>query len=228
MMMVKFKFTIMTPDPSLPTDSRRDFVKKSIAATVIVAQPTILAGLIQAAGGGGGPTTTTTTTAAFQVFGSEILSTGVFTFPSGVYWAKAKVVISSPNPFSSVTITIAPAGAECQAPPAPAPPELVGSPFTVTGAVTTSGVFSGTCSGGAAHVSKAAIAVAPGFPVGTSMVDACIRIDKVTPAVDSIVVEGVAWIEYPMPGGAVAKSAERQWKVKIEKKSISAPAPEPE
>jgi hypothetical protein len=60
------------------------------------------------------------------------------------------------------------------------------------------------------------------------MVDACIRIDKVTPAVDSIVVEGVAWIEYPMPGGAVAKSAERQWKVKIEKKSISAPAPEPE
>jgi len=59
MMMVKFKFTIMTPDPSLPTDSRRDFVKKSIAVGVVAAQPTILAGLIRAQGGGGGPTTTT-------------------------------------------------------------------------------------------------------------------------------------------------------------------------
>jgi hypothetical protein len=71
-MMVKFNFTIMTPDPSLPTDSRRDFVKKSIAATIIVAQPTILAGLIRAEGGGGGSTGSTNTT-AFAVI-SEVRS----------------------------------------------------------------------------------------------------------------------------------------------------------
>lgn len=68
-MMVKFNFTIMTPDPSLPTDSRRDFVKKSIAVGVVAAQPTILAGLIRAAGPPGGGTTTSTT-AAWYVQGN--------------------------------------------------------------------------------------------------------------------------------------------------------------
>jgi hypothetical protein len=48
----------MNFDPSLPTDSRRDFVKKSLAASIIAAQPTILAGLIRAQGGGGGAGTT--------------------------------------------------------------------------------------------------------------------------------------------------------------------------
>ncbi|WP_367871108.1 hypothetical protein [Luteolibacter sp. Populi] len=44
----------MDSNSSLPSDSRRDFVKKSLAASIIAAQPTILAGLIRAQGGGGG------------------------------------------------------------------------------------------------------------------------------------------------------------------------------
>jgi hypothetical protein len=48
----------MNFDPSLPNDSRRNFVKKSLAASIIAAQPTILAGLIRAQGGGGGTGTT--------------------------------------------------------------------------------------------------------------------------------------------------------------------------
>jgi hypothetical protein len=37
----------------LPKDSRRDFVKKSLVSTLIVAQPTILTGILRAQGGGG-------------------------------------------------------------------------------------------------------------------------------------------------------------------------------
>ncbi|PAW64416.1 MAG: hypothetical protein B9S38_16380 [Verrucomicrobiia bacterium Tous-C4TDCM] len=48
----------MNFDPSLPNDSRRNFVKKSLAASIIAAQPTILAGLIRAQGGGRGTGTT--------------------------------------------------------------------------------------------------------------------------------------------------------------------------
>lgn len=52
---------IHKPNPSItPHDaSRRAFVKKSLAAGIIAAQPTILAGLIRADGGGGGGETTT-------------------------------------------------------------------------------------------------------------------------------------------------------------------------
>jgi hypothetical protein len=48
----------MNFDPSLPHDNRRDFVKKSLAASIIAAQPTLLAGLLRAQGGGGGTGTT--------------------------------------------------------------------------------------------------------------------------------------------------------------------------
>lgn len=48
----------MKDDSPLNSDSRRQFVKKSVAASVIAAQPTILAGLLRADGGGGGETTT--------------------------------------------------------------------------------------------------------------------------------------------------------------------------
>lgn len=57
MMANSFPFP-MTPDsPVSPDRNRRDFVKKSLAASIIAAQPTILAGLIRAQGGGGGETT---------------------------------------------------------------------------------------------------------------------------------------------------------------------------
>ena len=52
----------VTPDSPLPPDrNRRDFVKKSLAASIIAAQPTILAGLVRAQGGGGETTVPETT-----------------------------------------------------------------------------------------------------------------------------------------------------------------------
>jgi len=51
------KMSMSTPSP-FQSDSRREFVKKSIAASVVAAQPTLLAGLLRADGGGGGGGTT--------------------------------------------------------------------------------------------------------------------------------------------------------------------------
>lgn len=52
----------MNPDSPLTPGSRRSFVKKSLAASLIAAQPTLFSGLVRAAGGEGTTDTTYDTT----------------------------------------------------------------------------------------------------------------------------------------------------------------------
>lgn len=53
----------MQPTTNMSSESRRNFVKKSLVASVLAAQPTILAGLVRAGGGGDETTTDPGTTA---------------------------------------------------------------------------------------------------------------------------------------------------------------------
>ncbi len=147
-----------------------------------------------------------------KVIGTNPTDPGVKNF-STYWWYKAKVTYSQNNPGGSVTVYVAPAGAEKGA----GFPEQVGGCVEIAGSVDSMGNFTGTKDSRVGFISTVAIGYLPNLPTPVTPVDVKIKITAFTETPSEISMSGVVWAESSPTVGGTTKSSEDAWMVKVAK-----------